>query len=71
MKPYLDSIIVLYQCGFPSGKSTTNQMFTLRQILEQIEYNVHTQNLFVDFKQTYYSIIRDKIWNAIPNTKTI
>ena len=41
-------------------------MFTLRQILEKTnEINIHTQNLFIDFKQAYESISRDKLLSAM------
>lgn len=41
------------------GKSTTDQLFTLRQILEKTwEFNISTYQVFVDFKQAYDSIDR-------------
>jgi hypothetical protein len=39
-----------YQAGFQSGKSTTDQLFALRQILEKCnEFNITTHHLFKDF----------------------
>ena len=60
LKPFLSNIIGDYQCGFRPGKSTTDQIFTLRQILEKIrEFQTDTHHLFIDFKQAYDSIVRD------------
>jgi hypothetical protein len=43
-----------YQTGFQSGKSTTDQPFAQRQILEKCnEFNITTHHLFIDFKAAY------------------
>ena len=47
--PYAEENIKEYQCGFTRNRSTTDQIFTLRQILEKtLEYGVPTHHLFVD-----------------------
>ncbi|WP_333764848.1 RNA-directed DNA polymerase, partial [Streptomyces sp. IBSBF 2390] len=66
LKPYLHNIIGDYQCGFRPGKSTTDQIFTLRQILEKTrEFQIDTHHLFIDFKQAYDCIIRDELYSAM------
>ena len=66
LKPYLKDIIGDYQCGFRPGKSTSDQMFTLRQILEKTrEFQIDTHHLFIDFKQAYDCIIRDELYSAM------
>ncbi|XP_062141893.1 uncharacterized protein LOC133849871 [Drosophila sulfurigaster albostrigata] len=35
LKPYTSTLIGPYQCGFRPGKSTIDQIFTLRQILRK------------------------------------
>jgi hypothetical protein len=42
-----------YQAGFQSGKSTTDQLFALRQMLEKCnEFNITTHHLFIEMKFT-------------------
>ena len=64
--PYEESIIGEYQGGFRVGRSTTDQLFNIRQILEKCkEYNVEIHQLFVDFKSAYDSVIRRKLWRVM------
>ena len=52
-----------YQCGFRPGKSTIDQIFTLRQILEKTHENqIDTHHLFVDYKAAFDSPIRDCLY---------
>jgi hypothetical protein len=52
-----------YQAGFQSGKSTTDQLFALRQILEKCnEFDITTHHLFIDFKAAYDTIIRNEVY---------
>jgi hypothetical protein len=51
------------QAGFQSGKSTTDQLFALRQILQKCnEFNITTHHLFIDFKAAYDTIIRNEVY---------
>lgn len=66
LKPYLNDIIGSYQCGFRPGKSTTDQIFTLRRLLEKtLEFQIDTHHLFIDFKQAYDSINRDSLFTTM------
>jgi hypothetical protein len=52
-----------FQAGFQSGKSTTDQLFALRQILEKCnEFNITTHHLFIDFKAASDTIIRNEVY---------
>jgi hypothetical protein len=52
LSPYIDEIIGDHQCGFRCNRSTTDQLFCIRQILEKKwEYNETVHQLFVDFKK--------------------
>ena len=63
MKPYAESIIGEYQAGFRKGRSTADQLFTIRQIIETFwEYDKYQIHLFIDFKQAYDSIHRQSMW---------
>lgn len=64
--PYVTNIIGKYQCGFMDGKSTTDQLHSVRQILEKTkEYGIDTYHLFVDFKAAYDCINRKKLFEAM------
>lgn len=66
MKPYMASNIGSYQCGYRPGKSTTDQMFILRRLLERtLEFQIDTHHLFIDFKKAYDSIQREELFSAM------
>jgi hypothetical protein len=61
--PYANVAIKHYQAGFQSGKSTTDQLFALRQILEKCnEFHNTTHNLFIDFEAAYDTILRNEVY---------
>ncbi|CAH2100131.1 unnamed protein product [Euphydryas editha] len=66
LKPYVESSLGEYQCGFRPNRSTVDQIFSLRQILEKtFEYNVNTHHLFVDFKAAYDNVHRGFLYRAM------
>ena len=55
------------QCGFRSGHSTTDQIFTLKQIFEKSwEYGKVLFVCFVDLEKAYDGVPRDKLWKVLP-----
>ena len=51
IKPYTKEIIEENQSGFMPGKSTVDQIHTIKQIVEKIhEFDIDVHLLFVDFK---------------------
>ncbi|XP_013163277.1 PREDICTED: uncharacterized protein LOC106114561 [Papilio xuthus] len=66
LAPYVEAKIGEYQCGFRPNRSTIDQIFSLRQILEKtLEYNVDTYHLFVDFKAAYDNVDRAFLYEAM------
>jgi len=66
ISPFAENIIGNYQCGFRKNRSTTYQIFTLRQILEKTkEFGIETQHLFVDFRSAYGTIKRGQLYNTM------
>ena len=54
------------QCGFRPGCSTTDQIFTLKQIAEKSwEHGNNLFACFVDFKKAYDRVPRDKLWKVL------
>jgi sorting nexin-29 len=55
-----------YQAGFRKGKSTIDQLFTVRLILEKFwEYKIDGHQIFVDFKQAYDKIKRKNLYKIM------
>ena len=66
LSPMAEEILGDYQCGFRQNRSTIDQIFTLRQILEKKwEYTGEVHNLFVDFKKAYDSIHRKGLFTIM------
>jgi len=66
ISPFAENIIGNYQCGFRKNRSPTNQIFTLRQILEKTkEFGIETHHLVTDFKSPYDTIKRGQLCNAM------
>jgi hypothetical protein len=64
--PYADEIIGDQQCSFRCNRSTTDEIFYIRQILEKkCEYNGTVHQLFIDFKKAYDSFRREALYNIL------
>jgi hypothetical protein len=64
--PYVNEIIGDHQCGFRRNRSTMDQIFYIRQILEKKwEYNGTVHQLFIDFKEVYDSVKREVLYNIL------
>jgi hypothetical protein len=63
LSPLAEQLIGPYQAGFRKERSTTDQIFCIRQIVQKsYELNTETQHLFIDFKSAYDTINRDQLW---------
>ncbi|KAL4091392.1 hypothetical protein QTP88_026089 [Uroleucon formosanum] len=66
LNPYIEEIVGNYQCGFRRGKSTTDHVFALRQIMSKYyEFGKDLHLVFVDYKQAYDSVDREELWKTL------
>jgi hypothetical protein len=66
LEPIVNENVRKYQCGFIAGKSTSDQIFNLRQIMGKTsEYGIKIYYLFTDFKAAYDSINRQSLCLAM------
>jgi hypothetical protein len=66
LTPYVNEIIGDHQCGFRRNRSTMDQIFYIRQILEKKwEYNGTEHQLFIDFKKACDLVKREVLYNIL------
>ncbi len=66
LQPHAETNIGEYQGGFRNDRSTTDQLFSIRQAMEKCrEFNVALHHLFVDFETAYDKMFRRKIWSTM------
>lgn len=66
LSPLASRFVGSYQAGFTDGRSTTDQIFTLRQILQKCrEHQVPIHHLFIDFRAAYDTIDRTQLWRIM------
>jgi hypothetical protein len=65
LSPYIDEIIRDHQCGFRCNRSTTDQIFCIRQILEKNGSTMRVHQLFIDFKKAYDSVRGEVLYNIL------
>ena len=66
LKKGVDNILRKEQAGFRENRSTIDQIFTLRNILEQVnEWNATLYTQFIDFEKAFDSIHRESLWNIM------
>ena len=54
------------QAGFRKGKSCSDHIFTLRQILEQSkEWNTSMYATFIDLEKAFDSVHRESLWRIL------
>jgi sorting nexin-29 len=59
---HVESVTENYRSGIRAGRSTANQIQTIRQILEKTrQHNIGTFHIFIDFNAAYDSIRRDNL----------
>ena len=71
-KDFTSDEMVEEQCGCRNGRSCTDAIFTVQQIMEKRkEHNLPLFLLFIDYEKAYDNVNRDKLWemmdNKIPN----
>jgi sorting nexin-29 len=70
LTPCADEINGDNQCGFRRNRSLTDQIFSIRQVLEKKwEYNCTVHQLFIDFKKAYSSVRREVLYNVLTEFK--
>jgi len=59
-----------YQSGFRPNRSTIDNIFMIRQIIEKCyEYNIDIRNIFIDYTHAFNSIKRNKILDSLNQYK--
>ena len=62
----VDGMLREEQAGFRSGRSTTEHIFVLRNVIEQsLEWNASLYTCFVDYEKAFDSVHRETLWRIM------
>ena len=68
LNEHVEDKMVEEQCGFRKGRSYTDAIFTVRQIIEKRkEHNLPLFLSFIDYEKAYANVNRDKLWEMMDN----
>ena len=60
------SLLLEEQCGFRKGRSCTDNIFSLKKILEKRrEFNLKTYIAFIDYVKAFDMIDREQLWSIM------
>jgi len=66
MRQRTEEILSEAQAGFRPGRSTIDQLFTLRRLTEMyIEYGKYLYVCYIDFQKTFESVWRIGLWRVM------
>ena len=66
LKPWAEAHLRESQCGFRSGRSCADQLFTLRILMEKArEYHQPLYMCFIDLQKAYDSVSREALWRIL------
>jgi hypothetical protein len=70
LQPKAEHILTGEQCGFSKGRSSTDAVFIIKQIIEtRREYNLPLFLLFLDHEKSYDRVNRSKLWSSLERDK--
>ena len=62
----VDGMLREEQAGFRSGRSTTEHIFVLRNVIEQsLEWNASLYTCFVDYEKAFDNVHRETLWRIM------
>ena len=66
LKQQVDARLRKEQAGFRKGRGTVEQIFTLRNIIEQsLEWNASLYACFIDYEKAFDSVHRETLWKIM------
>ena len=62
----MEQALLESQSGFREGRGTSDQLFTLQQVLhDSWEFDVPTHSCFIDLRKAYDSVNRPALWGVL------
>lgn len=67
----MNIVIWRQRSGFRVGRSTTDHLFTISQVIEEKLFNQEVHLLFINLRRAYESVPQNKLWEALETTISI